>query len=160
LERNHIKKQFDIIEAVSLTTMLRGTGINMSILKELKTFILRGSMVDLAVGVVIGAAFGKVINSLVNDILMPPLGLIIGGVDFSKLRLSLGRPDVTINYGAFINTLVDFVIVACAIFFFIKLVNALRSLEQAQPVLQKNCPECAMNIPISAKRCGHCTCVL
>jgi large conductance mechanosensitive channel len=105
--------------------------------REFKTFVMRGNVVDLAVGVVIGGAFGKITASLVNDILMPPLGLLLGGVDFKKLSVAMpagaGRDPVTINYGAFINTLLDFVIIAFALFLVIKAINAMKRKEAAAP---------------------------
>ncbi len=139
----------------------------MSMLKEFKTFAMRGNMVDLAVGIIIGAAFGKIVTSLVNDVLMPPIGVLLGGVDFSRLALTIkGTASeagaVTINYGIFINTIVDFVIVAFAIFMMIRTINRFQKKEEAPaPVpTTKECPECMMTIPIAAKRCGHCAVVL
>lgn len=135
----------------------------MSIIKEFKTFALRGNMVDLAIGVVIGAAFGKVVSSLVNDIIMPPIGYLLGGVNFADLAFTIREktatvPAVQIKYGAFINSIIDFLIVALVIFAVIKVMNRL-SLHG--PVVDepttKECPECKMSIPITAKRCGHCT---
>jgi len=135
----------------------------MSIIDEFKTFALKGNMVDLAIGVIIGASFGKIVNSLVNDVLMPPIGLLIGGVDFSKLSVPLkksseGHPAVEIKVGSFINTVIDFLIVAFVIFMVIKMFNRLRASKAAQepePVSMK-CPQCLMEIPNHAKRCGHC----
>lgn len=106
--------------------------------QEFKTFVMRGNVVDLAVGVVIGGAFGKITASLVNDILMPPIGLLLGGVDFKNLSVTLqpamdGKDPVTINYGAFINTLLDFVIIAFALFMVIKAINAMKRKEAAAP---------------------------
>lgn len=106
--------------------------------REFKTFVMRGNVVDLAVGVVIGGAFGKITASLVNDILMPPIGLLLGGVDFKNLSVTLqpamdGKDPVTINYGAFINTLLDFVIIAFALFMVIKAINAMKRKEAAAP---------------------------
>lgn len=102
----------------------------MSIIKEFKEFAVKGNAVDMAVGIIIGASFGKIINSLVNDVIMPPLGLLIGGVDFKNLKLVLkaataDAPAVAINYGAFVNTTIDFLIVAFSIFIVIKGINAL-----------------------------------
>jgi large conductance mechanosensitive channel len=104
---------------------------NMSLLKEFKEFAVKGNVVDLAVGVVIGASFGKIVTSFVNDIIMPPLGILIGGMDFKRLSLILReavdeKPAVTLNYGAFIQNIVDFVIVAAAIFAVVKLINRLK----------------------------------
>lgn len=139
--------------------------------KEFKDFAMRGNVVDMAVGIVIGAAFGKIVSSLVNDVLMPPLGLLLGGVDFSNLYINLsgqayeslaaakaaGAP--TLNYGLFFNTVLDFVIVAFAIFMVIKQMNRLRKPEpktQAAPTT-KNCSYCLSSIAIGASRCPHCT---
>jgi large conductance mechanosensitive channel len=115
----------------------------MSIISEFKEFAMKGSVVDLAVGVVIGAAFGKIVTSLVNDIIMPPIGLLIGGMDFSSLKLTISKavmdgdkvvkPATTINYGNFINNAVDFVIVAAAIFLVIKLMNSMTRKPVAPP---------------------------
>lgn len=139
-------------------------------IKDFKEFISRGSVIDLAVGVVIGAAFGKIVDSLVKDIIMPPVGLVLGKVDFSNLFISLngehyaslaeaqkaGAP--TINYGMFVNNVISFLIVAFAIFIMIRQINRFRrtSNEAAAPTTRQ-CPQCAMLIPIPAKRCPHCT---
>lgn len=133
----------------------------MSILDEFKKFIMRGSVVDLAIGVIIGAAFGKIVSSLVNDIVMPPIGLLIGEVDFSDLAFTLkkassGSPAVAIKYGLFLNTVIDFLIIAAAIFAVVKIMNRLQSTE-APPQVTKECPECLMQIPVLAKRCSYCT---
>lgn len=132
----------------------------MSIIQEFKAFAMRGSVVDLAIGVIIGAAFGKIVNSFVNDIIMPPLGVLLGGVNFSSLALTIysatsTSPAVLIKYGAFINTVVDFGIVAFVIFMVIKTMNQLLPPPVVEPVT-KECPECMMLIPVKAKRCGHC----
>ena len=141
-------------------------------LKEFKQFIMRGNVLDLAVAVIIGAAFGKVISSFVSDVLMPPIGLALGKVDFSSLFINLsgekyctlaearaaGAP--TINYGIFLNVLIDFIIVAFAIFLVIKSVNRLQRLKQEVPPAApttKECPFCLSAIPVKATRCGHCT---
>ncbi|MEI8350815.1 MAG: large-conductance mechanosensitive channel protein MscL [bacterium] len=107
----------------------------MHIIKEFRDFAMKGNVVDMAVGIIIGAAFGKIVNSLVNDVLMPPLGLAVGGMDFSKLKVTIGQttPPVEIKYGLFINTTVDFVIVAFAVFMMIKGINALRRKHDAAP---------------------------
>jgi large conductance mechanosensitive channel len=110
----------------------------MSVVKEFKTFAMRGSVVDLAVGIIIGAAFGKIVTSFVNDILMPPIGLLLGGVDFSSFAFILkhtadGKVAASINYGVFINTLIDFIIVAFAIFIVIKAINKFKKKEEAAP---------------------------
>jgi large conductance mechanosensitive channel len=140
-------------------------------LKEFKDFIMRGNVLDLAVAVIIGGAFGKVISSLVTDILMPPLGLILGKVDFNNLYINMsdtpyaslaeaqaaGAP--TLTYGVFINTIINFLIVAAAIFLIIKLANRLQRLKPAEKPAPttKECPYCISNIPIKATRCPNCT---
>ena len=132
-------------------------------IKEFKEFAIKGNVIDMAVGVVIGGAFGKIVSSFLNDVVMPPLGLIIGGVDFTDKRLTLkaaaeGGKAVTLNYGAFVTNIVDFVIVAGAVFAAIKMINALKRAEPVAPPAptEKTCSECLLNIPIKAKRCGHC----
>lgn len=136
--------------------------------REFKEFIMRGNVIDLAVGIIIGAAFGKIVTSFVNDIIMPPVGLLLGKVDFSNLFINLsGQPyptlaaakeagAATINYGAFINTVIDFLIVALAIFLIARVVNRLRRKPEAAPTT-KECPYCCTAIPIKAIRCPHCT---
>jgi large conductance mechanosensitive channel len=140
----------------------------MTVLKEFKEFAMRGNVLDLAVGVIIGAAFGKIVSSLVDDMLMPPLGRILGRVDFSNLFINLsdksfdtlaaakaaGAP--TFNYGNFINTIINFLIVAFSIFLVVRSVNRWMPKPPA-PVTTKECPQCAMPIPVAAKKCGHCT---
>jgi large conductance mechanosensitive channel len=138
-------------------------------LKEFKEFIARGNVVDLATAVVIGAAFGKIVDSLVKDIIMPPIGLVLGKVDFANLFIDLSGADYktlaeaqaagapTINYGAFINTIISFIIVAFAIFMVIKNINRFRSTPEAAAPTDKACPFCVMMIPITARRCPHCT---
>lgn len=140
-------------------------------LKEFKAFIARGNVVDLAVAVVIGAAFGKIVTSFTNDILMPPIGLLLGKVDFSSLFVTLGSGNynslaeakaagaATINYGVFINTVVDFLIVAFAVFLLVKGINRLHHEPPPDPTTMK-CPECLTEIPVGAKRCAHCTSML
>ena len=137
--------------------------------KEFKEFAMKGNVLDMAVGIVIGAAFGKIVTSFVNDVLMPPLGLLLGKMDFSSLFLDLSGqhfPTIeaakkagaaTLNYGLFINTIIDFLIVAFAIFLFIKQVNRLKRPAPAAPVATKECPFCASAIPLQASRCPHCT---
>lgn len=132
----------------------------MSIVKEFKEFALKGNMVDLAIGVIIGTAFGKIVSSLVSDVLMPTLGLFIGGVDFGGLSFKVGipgsaSPPVEIKYGLFLNAMIDFVIIAFVIFLVIKAMNKLRPAPQVEPVT-KSCPECLMEVPAKAKKCGHC----
>ncbi len=140
-------------------------------LKEFKEFAMRGNVVDMAVGIVIGAAFGKIVSSLVKDIIMPPIGLLMGNVDFSNLFVNLSDQAyenlaaaqeagaATINYGVFINTVLDFIIVAFAIFMVIKQMNRLKKKQETAPAAPttKDCPHCLSVIPIRATRCGHCT---
>jgi large conductance mechanosensitive channel len=142
--------------------------------KEFKEFAMRGNVVDLAVGLIIGAAFGKIITSFVNDILMPPIGLLLGNVDFTNLFLTLSGPAaatleeaktagaVTINYGLFFNTIIDFIIVAFAIFLLIRQINRMKREPAPAPAAPttKECPYCATNIPLGAKRCPNCTSTL
>ena len=137
--------------------------------KEFKEFIMRGNVVDLAVGIIIGGAFGKIVTSLVADVLMPPLGKLMGNMDFSGLFINLsGTPypslaaakaagAATVNYGLFINTIIDFIIVAAAIFVLIKQVNRLKKPVVAAPPATKACPYCLSNVPIKATRCLACT---
>ena len=139
-------------------------------LKEFKEFAMRGNVIDMAVGIIIGAAFGKIVTSLVNDILMPPIGLLLGQVDFSNLFIDLSGQShaslaearaagaATVNYGLFINTLLDFTIVAFAIFLLIRQINRMKrpaEAPQAPPV--KTCPHCLSGIHPKATRCPHCT---
>jgi len=138
----------------------------MSLFKEFKSFAMRGNVVDMAVGIIIGAAFGKIISSLVSDIIMPPIGVLVGGMDFSSLSIIIkeATPDhaaVVIKYGMFINIFIDFLIVAFAMFMIIQAMNRLVKKPEAAPAIPttKECPECAMIIPLNAKRCGHCTAV-
>jgi large conductance mechanosensitive channel len=137
------------------------------VLKEFKEFAMRGSVLDLAVGVIIGAAFGKVVSSLVDDVIMPPIGRLLGHVDFSNLFINLsdksyeslaaaktaGAP--TLNYGNFLNTIITFLIVAFAVFLLVRSVNKWMP-KPAPPVTTRDCPQCAMPIPVAAKKCGHC----
>ncbi len=141
-------------------------------LKEFKEFAMRGNVVDMAVGIIIGAAFGAIVQSLVADVIMPPIGLILGNVDFSNLFVvlkegaaaapyaSLAEAQkagaVTINYGKFLNAVVSFVIVAFAVFMLIRAINQLKRKEQAAPTT-KECPQCFSTISIKAKRCPNCT---
>ena len=137
-------------------------------LKEFKEFAMRGSVLDLAVGVIIGVSFGKVVSSLVDDVIMPPIGRLLGHVDFSNLFINLsdksyeslaaaktaGAP--TLNYGNFLNTIINFLIVAFAVFLLVRAVNKWMP-KPAPPVTTRDCPQCAMPIPVAAKKCGHCT---
>jgi large conductance mechanosensitive channel len=126
-------------------------------LKEFKAFIMRGNVMDLAVGVIIGGAFGKIVSSLVNDLLMPLIGLILGGVDFSGLAFTIGSAKVT--YGNFINNVIDFIIIALVIFLMIKGIDNLKKKPApvvAEPIT-KECPHCFSAISIKATRCPHCT---
>ena len=137
--------------------------------KEFKEFIMRGNVVDMAVGIIIGAAFGKIVTSFVNDILMPPIGLLLGKVDFSNLFISLSGqhyPTVaaakaagaaTLNYGIFINTALDFVVIAFAIFLLIRQVNRMKRPAPPPAPSTKECPFCLSAIPLKATRCPHCT---
>jgi large conductance mechanosensitive channel len=132
-----------------------------TLIKEFKEFALRGNMVDLAIGVIIGAAFGKVVSSLVADIIMPPIGLIVGGIDFSALSFKMHvpgsiQPPVEVKYGTFLNNLIDLLIISGVIFLVIKGMNSLRKNEEPAPTKETPCPECKMAIPIKAKKCGHC----
>lgn len=127
-------------------------------LKEFKEFALKGNAVDMAVGIVVGAAFGKIVTSLVGDILMPPLGLLLGRMDFSSLAIHLNK-TTAVRYGVFINNVVDFVIVAFVIFLAVKQINRLREAPPADPTT-KECPECCSTIPIHAARCPQCTSAL
>ena len=139
--------------------------------KEFKEFAMKGNVLDMAVGIIIGAAFGKIISSFVSDVLMPPVGLLLGNMDFSNLFISLSSqsyPSIaaakeagaaTLNYGMFLNTVIDFLIVAFAIFLLIKQVNRLkRQPPAAAPApTTKECPYCVSAIPIKASRCPNCT---
>ena len=135
----------------------------MSVVKEFKEFAMRGNVLDLAIGIIIGGAFGKVVSSMVNDVLMPPIGVIIGGVDFSSFGVTLKEavdktPASVLKYGVFLNNIIDFTIVAFAVFLIVKAVNRMKRKTEVQPApTTKACPECSMTIPIEAKRCGYCT---
>ena len=127
-------------------------------LKEFKDFALRGNVMDLAVAVIIGGAFGKIVSSLVNDILMPLIGLIIGGIDFSGLALTVGSAKVT--YGNFINNVIDFLIIAFVIFLLVKSANSLKKPAPAPAPAEpttKECPYCFSTISVKATRCPNCT---
>jgi large conductance mechanosensitive channel len=145
-------------------------------LKEFKEFVMRGNVVDMAVGIIIGAAFGTIITSLVTDVLMPPIGLLLGNIDFANLFIVLkegakaagpytslaaakAAGAVTINYGFFINTVISFVIVVFAVFLLVRNINRLKRQEEAPPAvpMTKECSYCFSTIPIKATRCPHCT---
>jgi large conductance mechanosensitive channel len=138
-------------------------------LKEFKEFALRGNVLDMAIGVIIGGAFGKIVTSLVSDVLMPPLGLLLGRVDFSSLFLNLsGAPQPslaaakaagapTVNYGVFLQTVLDFIIIAFVIFMVVKQVNRLKKPAVPAAPTTKDCPLCLSTIPIRATKCAHCT---
>ncbi|HHQ48313.1 MAG TPA: large-conductance mechanosensitive channel protein MscL [Acidobacteria bacterium] len=139
--------------------------------KEFKEFVMRGNVMDMAIGIVLGGAFGKIVSSFVKDVLMPPLGMLMGNVNFTSLFIDLsgkgyatlaeaqkaGAP--TINYGIFINTIIDFVIIAFAIFIVVRQINRLKREEEAPAPAPttKTCPYCLSEIPIKATRCPHCT---
>jgi large conductance mechanosensitive channel len=141
-----------------------------TVLKEFREFAMRGNVMDLAVGVIIGASFGKIVLSLVEDIIMPPIGALLGHVDFSALFINLSGKSfetlaeakkmnaATLNYGLFLNTVINFLIVALAVFVVVHQVNrwTKKPAAPAAPTT-KDCPQCAMTIPIAAQRCGHCT---
>lgn len=138
-------------------------------LKEWKEFLMKGNVLDLAIGVIIGGAFGKIVTSFVNDILMPPLGLMLGKMNFSDLFISLnGQPypslaaakaagAPTLNYGLFINSLIDFVLIGTAIFLLIKQINRLKKPAEEKAPDTKACPFCCSKIPVAATRCPNCT---
>lgn len=147
----------------------------MGMLKEFRTFAVKGNVVDLAVGIIIGGAFGTIAKSLVDDVLMPPIGLLLGGVDFADLFVLLraGSPPgpyaslaeaqaagaVTVNYGQFINNVITFLIVAWAVFFLVRAINRLKGHDEEAPAAptEKACPYCRRAIPIEASRCPECT---
>ena len=140
-------------------------------LREFREFAMRGNVLDMAIGVIIGAAFGKIVTSFVNDIVMPPIGLLLGKVDFSNLFINLsGKPYVsleeaqaagaaTINYGVFLNTVLDFIIVAFVVFLIVRQVNRMKREPEAPPAepTTRECPYCLSTIPLKATRCPYCT---
>jgi large conductance mechanosensitive channel len=138
-------------------------------LKEFKTFAMRGNVLDMAIGIILGAAFGRIVTSLVNDVVMPPIGLLLGKVDFSSLFLNISGTSyptlaaakaagaATINYGAFINTMIDFVIVAFVIFLIVRQINRWSQPAPAAVPTTKECTYCFSAIPIKATRCPNCT---
>ena len=141
----------------------------MNMWKEFKAFIARGNVVDLAVGVIIGGAFNKIVSSLVNDIIMPPIGVLLGRVDFTNLFINLSDQPyetlakaqeagaATINYGIFINTIIQFIIVAVVVFLMIHQINRMKKSEPPTPPSTKTCPHCFTTIPVQATRCPNCT---
>src|SRR5437867_6895261 len=138
-------------------------------LKEFKEFAMRVNVLDMAIGIIIGAAFGKIVSSFVSDILMPPIGLVLGRVNFADLFINLSDKPVTtlaeakaagaatINYGVFLNTVIDFVIVAFVVFLLVRQINKLKRQEEAPMPASRECPQCAMMIPLKARRCPQCT---
>lgn len=124
-------------------------------LKEFKDFAMRGNVMDLAIAVIIGGAFGKIIASLVNDVLMPLIGLLLGGLDFSGLAITVR--DASINYGLFIQSVVDFIIVAFVIFMLVRAMNRMKKPEPAAEPTTKTCPYCFTMVAIQATRCPNCT---
>lgn len=141
----------------------------MRMLQEFRDFAIKGNAVDMAIGIIIGGAFTPIVRSLVDDILMPPIGLLLGGADFSAFKLVLQRArtaadgsevaEVAITYGNFINLVVSFLLIALAVFMLVKGINRLRREEEAPPAspTTKDCPQCLMTIPLAAHKCGHCT---
>ena len=123
-------------------------------LKEFREFAIRGNVMDLAVAVIIGVAFGKIVTSLVDNILTPLIGLVMGGVDFSSLSLQVG--DAVIEWGLFIQSIIDFIIIACVIFLIVRAINRLKRDEPVTPTT-KECPHCFTTIPLKAARCPNCT---
>jgi large conductance mechanosensitive channel len=138
-------------------------------LKEFKAFAMRGNVMDMAIGIIIGAAFGKIVSSFVNDVLMPPIGMLLGNTDFTNLFVTLKGETfatleaakeagaVTMNYGLFLNTIIDFVIIAFAIFIVVKQINKMKKKPEPAPPNTKECPFCLSVVPIKASRCGQCT---
>ncbi len=132
-------------------------------IQEFKNFISRGNVIDMAVGIIVGASFGKIVDSLVKHVIMPPIGFILGGVDFSDLKITIkqatdSKSAVTIDYGIFFNAVIDFVIISFAIFALIKVINTLH--RKKEKATNKTCPECQMTVPVKARKCGHCTSAL
>ena len=138
--------------------------------KEFKSFIMRGNVMDMAVGIIIGAAFGKIVSSLVNDMIMPPIGMVLGGVDFSNIYIAVKGQHyptlaeaktnhaVTIAVGSFLNTIIEFLIIAAAVFVLVKFVNRIMpKAPPAPPAATKDCSYCKLSIPAGATRCPNCT---
>ncbi|NMD30777.1 MAG: large-conductance mechanosensitive channel protein MscL [Chloroflexi bacterium] len=138
-------------------------------LKEFKEFAMRGNLIDLAIGIVIGGAFGKIVTSFVNDVVMPPIGKLLRGVNFADLFIDLSGTNPasvqaakdagvpTLNYGAFLNTVIDFIIVAFVMFLVVKAINKMKKPAPAAAPTTKECPYCKTEIPLAATRCPHCT---
>ena len=141
----------------------------MKVFKEFRDFAMRGNVLDMAIGIIIGTAFGKIITSFVNDVLMPPIGLLMGKVDFANLFINLSPQRyqrladakaagaATLNYGLFLNTVIDFIIVAFVIFLLIRQVNRFKKKEEPAAPSTKGCPYCLSAVPVKATRCPHCT---
>lgn len=139
--------------------------------QEFKTFVARGNVLDLAIGIVLGAAFGTVVSSFVSDVLMPPIGMLAGRIDFTELYVNLSGTEYeslaaatqagapTINYGVFLNNVLSFFIVAFSVFLVVRAYNRMMVSQQetAPPPSEKTCPRCGMAVPVAATRCGHCT---
>ena len=144
----------------------------MKMFNEFKEFAVKGNVIDMAVGIIIGGAFGTIAKSLVEDVLMPPIGMMLGNVDFSNMFMVLregptggpytnlaaakGAGAITLNYGLFVNNVLSFLVVAFAVFFMVRTINRLKRLNESAPTT-KACPMCATDIPLAAKRCPHCT---
>jgi len=137
-------------------------------LREFKKFAMRGNVMDMAIGIILGGAFGKIVASAVSDLVMPPLGMLLGGVDFKDLAVTLKdavvdekgvetAAAVQVRYGAFLNTVIDFLIIAFTIFMVVKALNSLKGEAPPPAPTEKACPSCCMNIPLQAARCPHCT---
>jgi len=158
-------------DSISAASTNRQEVIKMKIMQEFKEFAVRGNVIDMAVGILIGAAFGKIVSSLVQDIIMPPIGLITGRIDFSSLYINLSggvynslteakaAGAATINYGLFINNVISFLVVAICVFLLVKQINNLRRKEDTESIAptQKSCPYCFSSISIKATRCPLCT---
>ena len=172
---NNCENDFLVNQATNLMFFIQPYRV-LSMLKEFKEFAMKGNVVDMAVGIIIGGAFGTIVNTLVSQVLMPPLGLLIGGVDFSNLYIVLkdgvkaagpypGLVDakaagaVTLNYGLFLNSVFSFLIMAFAVFLLVKAINTLRQEEKQLPSAPttKECPYCFSLVPLKARRCPNCT---
>ena len=138
-----------------------------SVMKEFKTFALKGNVLDMAIGIIIGANFSKIVDSLVKDVIMPPLGMLLGRMDFSSLKIVLGKGEnaASINYGLFLNTVISFIIVAFAVFLLVKTVNTVREKVEAKELKEqqeatpttKKCPYCCSDVALDAVKCPYCT---